>query len=1239
MAAVVPPTNGVNGHADGPVSTRFSDIPAVIDIPVGGTGSDEAVNLDLTELLDETDELCDLLENENAARNYWITIALAYVKQKKVAVAVDILEKGLKALQRGRSDDRLALLSCLCWLTLWRVRNAPRVRATGMAASDKTKEEYLKIATTIMNDALRISPSHPSLSLARGVIYLLRCSLQPVTRTQEVNDRTDMLRQANKCFDDALRLSQNKNLMALLGKARSSYSLLRFPEALALYQQALERAPDMIDPDPRIGIGACYWSLGHKQLALQAWQRSLDLNPHSTIANILLGLYHLDEASQFPTTDAAFAPIYKKAMTTYTQTAFKLDDMHALTCCTFGGYFLLRKTWGTVEKLAKRAIERADVNAIASDGWYLLARKEHFEGDLAKAAEFYAKADQARGGEERGYLPAKFGAAQLKTLMKDFDGAKFRLDKLLTSQHGKGNVEAMTLLGVLHAEEVFATQVSGAKGEDKSLDRKKAIGLLEQVRIAWKDPKKKITPDSSVLLNLARLYEHDQPEKAISCLQQVEQMELEEIPEEDIPEGLDDEVAEKQAMRELLSPQLLNNIGCFHFQGGQFVQANEDFRTALEACVKLKNRDDGFETDALVTTISFNLARTHEAEGMFDEAKSVYTSLLRNHPEYIDAHARLAYIALRERGVLDEGAVKGIKNLMENDPSNLDIRSLYGWYINKAKKRTLNLGDDLEQKHYKATLMSHDKHDLYALTAMGNLHLQIAREMPRDTDQNKDRRSKVYIRAVEFFDKVLSLDPKNAYAAQGLGIALAEEKKDINQSIQVFSKVRESVRDASVHINLGHVFTEVKQFSRAIENYELALARGDNNNANVLACLGRVWLLKGRQEKNLPGYKEALAYAERGLEQRKDDANFKFNVAFVKIQIAQLLNGLPEAQKTSADVETAQQGLDEAIDAFTELAKGPNPPFPARDLEARANMGRNTMKRQLAGAAQRQQEYEAKNAEKLGAARKQREEELRKREEVKKRAEEEVEEQKRKIAEERAKMADEDRELISRRMEEDRVREEADYTDDPETGERKKKERRPKAKGEKKRKKRKGEDSDDDDAELFGESDGDSGKKSRTRSRATSVDGSGGDQHRRKKKRRLEKKGKAVPTGKFKSSEMVEDSSEEEDADAQAGQQTGNEVDSEMEDAGLQRNGSGGADEDQEEEEEETGARTSQRKKLNRVLDDDDDDEENGEADDGHGPEAGNSDGGGDADEPMGGDPYTDNANVVADEEGEPVDS
>ena len=168
-------------------------------------------------------------------------------------------------------------------------------------------------------------------------------------------------------------------------------------------------------------------------------------------------------------------------MTEYTQKAFKLDKDAPLTCATFAGYFLLRKIWPTVETLARRAIELTDVNAVASDGWYLLARKEHSQDtpNFSKINDFYGRADAARGGGDRGYVPARFGLAQIQVLQQDVDGAKFRLEKIV--QNSK-SIEAMMLLGALYAEEVFDNYASGSK-DDKSAEVKKAIALLEAVRM------------------------------------------------------------------------------------------------------------------------------------------------------------------------------------------------------------------------------------------------------------------------------------------------------------------------------------------------------------------------------------------------------------------------------------------------------------------------------------------------------------------------------------------------------------------------------------------------------------------------------------------------------------------------------------------------------------------------------------------------------------------------------------
>lgn len=167
-----------------------------------------------------------------------------------------------------------------------------------MAAEAKTKDFYLQASTATLNDASRINPSFPPLFLARGVLYLLRASLQSsrgssLPDSQVQSDRIETLRQAVKCFEDSLRVSNGKNMLAVLGKARADYSLGRYGAALEGYQKVLLEMPDMVDPDPRLGVGCCFWQLGFKDDAKKAWTRALEVVSDRLMRNQPLHPYRI----------------------------------------------------------------------------------------------------------------------------------------------------------------------------------------------------------------------------------------------------------------------------------------------------------------------------------------------------------------------------------------------------------------------------------------------------------------------------------------------------------------------------------------------------------------------------------------------------------------------------------------------------------------------------------------------------------------------------------------------------------------------------------------------------------------------------------------------------------------------------------------------------------------------------------------------------------------------------------
>jgi RNA polymerase-associated protein CTR9 len=137
------------------------------------------------------------------------------------------------------------------------------------------------------------------------------------------------------------------------------------------------------------------------------------------------------------------------------------------------------------------------------------------------------------------------------------------------------------------------------------------------------------------------------------------------------------------------------------------------------------------------------------------------------------------------------------------------------------------------------TLKDYDKHDVYGLCAVGWLQYVQARENKDNAPKAPEERKVAFQRSAEFYHKALSLDPNCAFAAQGLAIISAEDAlgtlygalppgpspddsvrraEGTREALEVFTKVRESLNDGSVYINMGHCYFIQEQLDRAIES-------------------------------------------------------------------------------------------------------------------------------------------------------------------------------------------------------------------------------------------------------------------------------------------------------------------------------------------------------------------------------------------------------------------------------------
>lgn len=274
--------------------------------------------------------------------------------------------------------------------------------------------------------------------------------------------------------------------------------------------------------------------------------------------------------------------------------------------------------------------------------------------------------------------------------------------------------------------------------------------------------------------------------------------------------------------------------------------------------------------------------------------------------------------------------------------------------------------------------------------------------------------------------------------------------------------------------------------------------------------------------------KTALDYAKKALALGPENTMFLFNVAFVQSELVHQILLLPESQRTVASMESAGTELDEAVSTFLSLSAHKTPPYPPKDIEARANMCKTTRK-QLDRRIVTQREYETTHATRLAAARAKREAEnaAKLAKEAEKRQAEE--DHKRRLAEERQRIVDEARRYAEEQTAKEKEREEREPA--PKRGGKKA------AAGERRRRGSIVSDSEEDvgaDSDASRSSGG--GVKRRKKSASEKP---------AKKRKKLTKAGGGATQGKYKSKETIDsedDLSDEEMEDAERRQEREREI-------------------------------------------------------------------------------------------------
>ncbi|EPQ57686.1 hypothetical protein GLOTRDRAFT_127515 [Gloeophyllum trabeum ATCC 11539] len=960
-----------------------------VDIELG----QETITVELDNLDSDPTDVLDLLKEGQCKVWVWTKLASEYWRKGYLDAAEKIGQAAVESFRdHGATSSLPPVYSLLANVQIARARNAPKIILPHARQDDMSKEKakadhYRESAQMLNSSERAVAESgqdfDPTLAfLTRGIQQLATRSLDDALRT----------------FEGVL-VQKPTNVVALLGKARILYARRQYPQALKLFQQVLQLNPHCL-PDPRIGIGLCLWAMNHKEKAKAAWQRSVDLYPDGWAAQLLLGL----EAVNTSKDESKEVTERTQALVTGTkliETAFRANNRGAAAANALCELLLMKGNYGRSLKLAERTIQFADTLSILTEGYIRAGRVCHAEGSYSEAGRHYSAASEGNPN----HVLAAIGQAQMQLLNDEWPAAIHTLDTLIQHPNPQKSLEAMVMLASIRSH-----QRPGVSGSDMAKEKARARELFDRVAKelhlyedrpalngnsanALPRSLRDIKDDMDMHAEVARLWQEDNLDRTARALREALR------------------ISESTGQ---VDPRLLNNLGALQHLDGHPEEARLAYERALTSAAGLAS-DVG---EGMSTSILFNLARAYEDEGDEQLAKDAYDKLLTRHPEYVDAKIRQAHM-LMDMNRQNE-AHDLLKQALSSQNNNMNLRAYYTYFLVNSTSSKVT------KEFIFATLKDHDKHDLYSLCAAGWIQYNQARESREQGSKAIEERRQGFRRSAEFYEKALQLDPTCAFAAQGLAIVTAEDAlgslaggvppgsssdeaqrrfKNARDALDIFAKVRESINDGSVYVNIGHCHYVRDEFDRAIESYESASKRFYNGqDVTVLMCLCRSWYAKAIKDQSFQAMNTALRYAQQALHLRPMDKVTLYNIAMIQQKAAEMMFALDTTKRSLQELQRAIEHAGHAQKLFASLASDPSPVVPySKDIADQRKKYGDSMLRRADEQLAQQRQHEAETQARLTAARQKRQEERERQERLEREEMERLRKQAEELAEERRK--------------------------------------------------------------------------------------------------------------------------------------------------------------------------------------------------------------------------------------------